>query len=205
MLLIIDNYDSFTYNLYQYIGEIYPDIVVKRNDEINIQTIEKIKPKYIVISPGPGYPEAAGISVEAIKQFSSKIPILGICLGHQAICIAMGGNVGLADAIVHGKQSKIYNNGKGIFKCLPKSFNVVRYHSLCAKWENFPECLEVQAVTEDNTIMAFKHKEYHTYGLQFHPESILSEYGKELLRNFLDISYPHHEKSNCFYRERMKV
>ncbi|QNU66115.1 aminodeoxychorismate/anthranilate synthase component II [Ruminiclostridium herbifermentans] len=205
MLLIIDNYDSFTYNLYQYIGEVYPDIVVKRNDEITIQDIYEMKPMYIVISPGPGYPEAAGISVEVIKQFSGKIPILGICLGHQAICIAMGGIVGSADAIVHGKQSRIYNDGEGIFKYLPKSFNVVRYHSLCAKWENFPKCLEVQAVTEDNTIMAFRHRKHHTYGLQFHPESILSEYGKELLMNFLDISYPHYEKLNCSYRERVKV
>lgn len=205
MLLIIDNYDSFTYNLYQYIGEVYPDIVVKRNDEITIQDIEEMKPTYIVISPGPGYPEAAGISVSAIKQFSGKIPILGICLGHQAICIAMGGKVGPANTIVHGKQSEIHNNGEGIFKYVPQSFNVVRYHSLCAKLESFPKCLEVQAVTEDNTIMALRHKEHHTYGLQFHPESILSEYGKELLRNFLDIASQDYEQSNYFNRERVKV
>ncbi len=187
MVLMIDNYDSFTYNLYQYIGEITSNITVYRNDKITIGDIIRLKPKCIIISPGPGRPEQAGIIIDVIKQFNGFIPILGICLGHQAIGFAMGGTIDLAPEVVHGKQSTIFNDRKGIFKNLSQSFKVVRYHSLCIKKENLPSCLEVQAYTEDGIIMAIRHKKFLTFGIQFHPESILSEYGKEILKNFFDM------------------
>ena len=192
MVLLIDNYDSFTYNLYQYIGEITPDIVVYRNDELTTYDIEKLNPKCIIISPGPGRPEQAGIITQVIKTFNGIIPILGICLGHQAIGSALGGVVDLAPEVVHGKQSTIITDQKGIFNNIPKRFRVVRYHSLCLKIEGLPPCLEVQAYTEDGIIMGIRHKEFLTVGIQFHPESILSEHGKELLKNFLDSAYITH-------------
>lgn len=187
MLLMIDNYDSFTYNLYQYIGELYPNIIVKRNNQININEIKAIHPDYIVISPGPGHPEDAGIIIDVIKHFSGIIPILGVCLGHQAIGLAMGGKVGLAKKVVHGKQSIIRHSGGSIFRNIPSSFKAVRYHSLCVEKEGFPECLEIEACTADGTIMALRHKQHLTYGVQYHPESILTEYGKVLLRNFIEV------------------
>jgi anthranilate synthase/aminodeoxychorismate synthase-like glutamine amidotransferase len=187
MILLIDNYDSFTYNLYQYIGEITPNIVVYRNNALTCATIEKLKPTCIIISPGPGRPEQAGIILNIVKQFNGIIPILGICLGHQAIGLAMGGVIDLAPDVVHGKQSVIINDERGIFNNIPKRFMAVRYHSLCIKLENLPYCLEIQAYAEDGTIMGIRHKEFLTVGIQFHPESILSEYGKEILKNFLDM------------------
>ncbi|MCX7920912.1 MAG: aminodeoxychorismate/anthranilate synthase component II [Clostridia bacterium] len=188
MIYLIDNYDSFTYNLYQYIGEINQHITVKRNDEITLKQIRELAPSHIIISPGPGHPSQAGISVELIREFMGKIPILGICLGHQAIGLALGGTVNLARDIVHGKQSKVYHNGKGIFRGVPSPFQSVRYHSLAVMREGLPECLNIQAYTEDDTIMALEHKHYPVFGLQFHPESILSEYGKVLISNFLNIN-----------------
>ncbi|OPX45149.1 aminodeoxychorismate/anthranilate synthase component 2 [Ruminiclostridium hungatei] len=185
MICLIDNYDSFTYNLYQYIGEFDPDIVVRRNDEITIEEIERISPDRIILSPGPGHPSQAGITVELILEFAHRIPILGICLGHQAIGLAMGGTVDSANSIVHGKQSNIYHEGEGLFKNIPSPFQAVRYHSLAVMKDDFPDSLEIHGYTDDGTIMALKHKEYPLYGLQFHPESILSDYGKELLKNFL--------------------
>lgn len=204
MLLLIDNYDSFTYNLYQYIGEMTPDIVVKRNDEITVEEIERMNPHSIVISPGPGHPADAGVTVRAIQILSGRIPILGICLGHQAIGLAFGGKIGQAKQIVHGKQSIVYNHGTGIFKNVPSSFKVVRYHSLCIKDDGFPECLELQAFTEDGTLMGIKHKVHPTFGLQFHPESILSEYGKVLLKNFLEMA-EEYRMSNYLLKERLWV
>ena len=187
LILLIDNYDSFTYNLYQYIGEINPQILVKRNDEISVEDIEEINPSHIIISPGPGHPLDAGIIIEVIKKMKGKVPILGICLGHQAIGVAMGGKVSNAEEIVHGKQSTITNTGKNIFKGLPETFKVVRYHSLAIMPETLPASLEVEAYSESGIIMAISHKEYPIYGVQFHPESIQSEYGKEIIRNFLEM------------------
>ena len=188
MIYLIDNYDSFTYNLYQYIGEINQHITVKRNDEITLKQIRETAPSHIIISPGPGHPSQAGISVELILEFMGKIPILGICLGHQAIGLALGGTVNLAKDVVHGKQSTVYHNGKGIFTGVPSPFQAVRYHSLAVVREGLPDCLKIQAYTEDDTIMALEHKHYPVFGLQFHPESILSEYGKVLISNFLNIN-----------------
>ncbi|WP_069998355.1 anthranilate synthase component II [Cellulosilyticum sp. I15G10I2] len=186
MVLLIDNYDSFTYNLYQYIGEIRTDITVYRNDQLTLEAIENLKPDCIIISPGPGRPEQAGLIIAIIKKFNGVIPILGICLGHQAIGLAMGGHIDLAPDVVHGKQSVVITDQKGIFNNIPKKFKVVRYHSLCLRHENLPDCLEVQAYTTDGIIMGIRHKVFLTVGVQFHPESILSEYGKELLKNFFD-------------------
>lgn len=186
MILMIDNYDSFTYNLYQYFGEIYSDIKVVRNDCITIEEIEKLSPEAIVISPGPGYPKDAGISVDVIKHFSGKLPILGICLGHQSICEAFGGKIVKADELMHGKSSKIsIDNSSPIFKDLPKDIEAARYHSLIAEHASLPECLEATAFDSAGQIMAVQHKEHPTYGLQFHPESILTADGKIMIRNFL--------------------
>jgi anthranilate synthase component 2 len=183
--MIIDNYDSFTYNLYQYVGEQYEDILVVRNDEITIEEIKKMKPEGIILSPGPGRPEAAGICVELVKELAGEIPILGICLGHQAIGYAFGGNIVRASEIKHGKFSYITNDGKGLFKNLQNSLKVMRYHSLIVEKSTLPKELVVTAETEDGTIMAMKHKEYPVFGLQFHPESILTEQGKIMIKNFL--------------------
>ena len=186
MILLIDNYDSFTYNLYQYIGEIYEDIIVVRNDEITIEQIEDLKPEAIVISPGPGFPKTAGISIEAVKYFANKIPILGVCLGHQAICEAFDGKVIHAKTLVHGKTSEIaIDTSSPLFKGLPNKITVARYHSLIVDISKFPSCLTMTAKTMDGEIMAFEHKEYSVFGVQFHPESILTKFGKKIIRNFI--------------------
>lgn len=186
MILMIDNYDSFTYNLYQYFGEIYSDIKVVRNDCITIEEIEKLSPEAIVISPGPGYPKDAGISVNVIKHFSGRLPILGICLGHQSICEAFGGKIVKADELMHGKSSKVsIDNSSPLFKDLPKDIEAARYHSLIAEHSSLPECLEATAFDSAGQIMAVQHKEHPTYGLQFHPESVLTADGKIIIRNFL--------------------
>lgn len=185
MILMIDNYDSFTYNLYQYVGEIYKDIKVVRNDAVTIENIGKMDLEGIIISPGPGTPEEAGISIEVIKEFSGIVPILGICLGHQSIAAACGGKVVRADKIMHGKTSIINHNGKDIFEGIKNNLKVMRYHSLIAKKETLPEVLEVTAETADGVIMGIKHKEFKVYGLQFHPESYFTECGREIIKNFL--------------------
>lgn len=186
MILLIDNYDSFTYNLYQYIGEIYEDIKVFRNDKISLDEIERLNPEGIILSPGPGIPENAGICIEVVKKFGGKIPILGICLGHQAIGCAYGGKVVRANNIMHGKTSEISIVPNKLFKNLENSINVMRYHSLIIEKGTLPEELEVTAESlDDREIMAVKHREYEVYGLQFHPESILTEKGKQIIKNFL--------------------
>lgn len=187
MILMIDNYDSFTYNLVQYLGELGQDVRVYRNDALSIKDIKKLNPDKIVISPGPGRPEDAGITCEVIREFSGKIPILGVCLGHQAIGYAFGGKIVGAKKLMHGKTSKIYHNKKGIFKNIPNPFLATRYHSLIVDKKNLPECLEIIASTKENEIMGLKHKEYPLWGVQFHPESILTKSGKQLLDNFIKI------------------
>ena len=186
MILLIDNYDSFTYNLYQYIGEIYEPVKVIRNDEITIEEIEALAPDAIVISPGPGYPKSAGISIDAVRHFAGKIPILGICLGHQAIGEAFGGDIILAREPVHGKTATItVDTSVPIFAGVPERLTVARYHSLIINDATLPEELEVIAKTDDGEIMAVAHREYPVYGLQFHPESIMTKHGKRILRNFI--------------------
>ncbi len=187
MLLMIDNYDSFTYNLVQYLGELGEDIRVFRNDKITIPEIEKLNPERIVISPGPCTPKEAGISIDVIKHFAGKIPILGVCLGHQAIGAAYGGEIINAPRLMHGKISIIHHDGKTIFADLPNPFEATRYHSLIIKRETLPDCLEITAWTDINEIMGVRHKEYIVEGVQFHPESILTKVGKDLLRNFLKL------------------
>ncbi|MDR1554888.1 MAG: aminodeoxychorismate/anthranilate synthase component II [Campylobacteraceae bacterium] len=188
MILLIDNYDSFSYNLYQLIGEMNPHIKVIRNDELDIKEIEDLKPKNIILSPGPGRPEDAGICMEAVKYFAPKIPILGVCLGHQAICEVFGAPVIYAKNLMHGKQSiiKIDTDNK-LFKSLPSEILVARYHSLAADNLKIPPVLKVIGQTKDGEIMAVKHQEYETYGVQFHPESILTPQGGKILENFLKI------------------
>jgi anthranilate synthase component II len=185
MILMIDNYDSFTYNLVQYFGELGADMRVFRNDKITISRIAALKPEKIVISPGPGRPEDAGISCEAIRAFAGKIPILGVCLGHQAIGYVYGGSIVGAKKLMHGKTSMIYHNGKTIFKGIPDPFEATRYHSLLVERKTLPECLEITARTKENEIMGLKHKKYPLWGVQFHPESILTKSGKDILANFL--------------------
>lgn len=185
MILVIDNYDSFTYNLVQYLGELDQSLEVRRNDEISISEIEAMKPSRIVISPGPGVPRDAGISIELIRKFSGKIPILGVCLGHQAIGEAFGGEVVRAPRLMHGKTSPVHHDGKTIFKGLPNPFEATRYHSLIIRRETLPDCLEISAETSEKEIMGVRHKEYPVEGVQFHPESILTKCGKDLLSNFL--------------------
>jgi para-aminobenzoate synthetase component 2 len=187
MLLMIDNYDSFTYNLVQYLGELGEDIKVFRNDKITINDIGRLKPERIVISPGPCTPKEAGISVELIKHFSDKIPILGVCLGHQAIGAAFGGDIVRAPRLMHGKTSMINHDGRTIFEGLPNPFEATRYHSLVIKKETLPACLEITAWTDIGEIMGVRHKEFIVEGVQFHPESILTKVGKDLLRNFLKL------------------
>lgn len=191
MLLMIDNYDSFTYNLVQYFGELGADVVVHRNDQITVNEIEKLDPKYIVISPGPCTPNEAGVSIDTIKHFTAKKPILGVCLGHQSIGQAFGGNIVHANAIMHGKTSMIYHSDVGVFKGISNPFEATRYHSLVIEKETIPECLEVTAWTENENgdideIMGVRHKQFPIEGMQFHPESILTEPGHQLLRNFLE-------------------
>ena len=188
MLLMIDNYDSFTYNLVQYLGELGEEIIVFRNDKITIQEIKRLKPEKIVISPGPGVPGKAGISLETIRSFAGKIPILGVCLGHQAIGEAFGGRVIRASRLMHGKTSFICHDGKTLYQRLPNPFEATRYHSLLVEWKNLPDCLEVSAWTEEKEIMGIRHKQYQIEGIQFHPESILTREGKKLLKNFLNLT-----------------
>ena len=186
MLLMIDNYDSFTYNLVQYLAEIGQEVEVVRNDKISIEEINKLNPRYIVISPGPCTPNEAGISLELIEAFKGKIPILGVCLGHQSIGQAFGGKIVHAQTIMHGKTSKISHNNKGVFRGIKNPFIATRYHSLVIEKQTLPNCFDITAWTDDNEIMGIKHKELAIEGVQFHPESILSEYGHDLLKNFLD-------------------
>lgn len=188
MLLVIDNYDSFTYNLVQYFGELGAEMKVIRNDQITIAEIEELAPTHLCVSPGPCTPNEAGISLEVIKHFAGKIPILGVCLGHQSIGQVFGGEVVRADSLMHGKTSDIHHTGKSIFTGLMSPLTATRYHSLIVKRETLPECLEITAETEDGVIMGFQHKEYCIHGVQFHPESILTEHGKDMLRNFLAFS-----------------
>jgi anthranilate synthase component 2 len=185
MLLIIDNYDSFTYNLYQAIATDYEDVKVVRNDQITLEEIEKLNPKGIVITPGPGRPESAGICIEAIRKFGPKVPILGVCLGHQAIGLAFGAEINRSADIMHGKDSLIFHNRKHLFKGMPLPFKAGRYHSLLV--EKLPTELVVDAETPDGLIMAMHHKEYPVYGVQFHPESILTPEGKKIIQNFLEM------------------
>ena len=186
MLLMIDNYDSFTYNIVQYFGELGEDVRVYRNDEITIEQIEALNPDRICISPGPKAPAQAGISVEVLKHFAGKKPILGVCLGHQAIGEAFGGKVIRAKQVMHGKTSLIAHTGVGVFTGFPSPFTVIRYHSLAIERASLPSCLEVTAWTDDGEIMGVRHREYDIEGVQFHPESILSEHGHALLKNFLE-------------------
>lgn len=190
MLLMIDNYDSFTYNLVQYFGELAQEVGVYRNDQITLDDIAKLKPEYIVISPGPCTPTEAGISVATIKKFAGQIPILGVCLGHQSIGQAFGGKIVRANAIMHGKTSMIYHNDHGVFTGLRNPFEATRYHSLVIEKQSVPDCLEVTAWTQNDQggldeIMGVRHKQFAIEGVQFHPESILTEFGRDLLRNFL--------------------
>lgn len=187
MLLMIDNYDSFTYNLVQYFGELGQELRVYRNDKITIPDIEAMRPERIVISPGPCTPKEAGISVDVIRYFTGRIPILGVCLGHQSIGEAFGGEVIRAPYLMHGKTSLIYHDGKTIFAGLPNPFEATRYHSLIIRRETLPPVLEISAWTEDGIIMGVRHKEHNVEGVQFHPESILTAVGKDLLRNFLNL------------------
>jgi len=187
MLLMIDNYDSFTYNLVQHLGELGENIKVFRNDRVTIKDIEELKPERIVISPGPCTPKEAGVSVDVIKYFAGKIPILGVCLGHQAIGAAFGGDIIRAPRLMHGKTSMIHHDGKTIFEGLPNPFEATRYHSLIIKKETMPSCLEITAWTDQDEIMGVRHKEFIVEGVQFHPESILTKVGKDLLENFLKL------------------
>lgn len=189
MLLMIDNYDSFTYNIVQYFGQLGENVQVHRNDRISLAEIEALKPDRLVISPGPCSPEEAGISVSAIKHFAGKIPILGVCLGHQSIGFAFGGTVLRSASLMHGKTSPIHHNGKELFAGLPNPFMATRYHSLVVDRPTLPDCLEVTAWVENGEIMGLRHKELPIWGVQFHPESILTESGMDLLKNFLAISH----------------
>lgn len=185
MILVIDNYDSFTYNLVQHLGELGEEIVVRRNDEIDLDGIVELKPDHILISPGPRTPTEAGISLALLERFKGEIPIFGVCLGHQAIGQAFGGDVVRADQLMHGKTSAITHDGKTVFEGLPSPFTATRYHSLVVKRDTLPDCLEISAETVDGEIMGLRHKEYAVEGVQFHPESIMTEHGLQLLRNFL--------------------
>ena len=188
MILMIDNYDSFTYNLFQYMGELGADIHVERNDCISISEIESLKPKKIVISSGPCTPAKAGISVEVIKKFAGKVPVLGVCLGHQSVGAAFGGEIIKAGKLMHGKTSEVRHDGKTLFKNLPNPFTATRYHSLVLNRKTLPDCFEITAESEDNEIMGIRHKDLSVEGVQFHPESILTPNGKDLLKNFIENS-----------------
>jgi anthranilate synthase component 2 len=185
MLLMIDNYDSFTYNLVQYFSELGQEVVVERNDKISLKEIKNLNPEFLVLSPGPCTPNEAGISLEIVSNFKGKIPILGVCLGHQSIGQAFGGKITHAKTIMHGKTSDIHHTNKGVFKGLSNPFTATRYHSLVIERESLPDCFEITAWTDDEEIMGIRHKELYIEGVQFHPESILSEYGHDLLRNFI--------------------
>lgn len=185
MIFLLDNYDSFTYNLLHYLGELGKEVVVKRNDALSASDVLAMKPEAIVISPGPGTPEASGICLELVKQAAGKVPLLGVCLGHQAIGQAFGGKVVRAPQPMHGKISAVRHDGKSVFKGLPSPFNATRYHSLIVEKASLPDSLEITAETEDGIIMGLKHKQFNIHGVQFHPESIASEHGHELLKNFI--------------------
>ena len=186
MILLIDNYDSFSYNLFQMVGEISPDIKVIRNDEMSVEEIKSLAPAKIIISPGPGRPEDAGVIIDVVKELGQSIPILGVCLGHQAICMAFGATVTYAKELMHGKDSLTYiDTDSTIFSGLPNKSKVARYHSLAASEDTIPTELKVVAKTDDGEVMAVEHRHYPIYGVQFHPESIMTEYGKEMLRNFI--------------------
>jgi len=187
MLLMLDNYDSFTYNLVQYFGELGEDVRVLRNDQTTVAEIEALAPDRICVSPGPCSPAEAGISIELIQHFAGKKPILGVCLGHQAIGAAFGGKIIRAKQIMHGKVSSITHAGTDVFKGLPSPYTVTRYHSLAIERESLPDCLEITAQTDDGEIMGVRHKTLQIYGVQFHPESVLSEHGHSLLKNFLEV------------------
>ena len=183
-VLLIDNYDSFTYNLAQFLGELGAEVLVRRNDEITLQGIEALNPSAIVISPGPGTPAEGGISLDVIRELGPRTPILGVCLGHQCIGAALGGTVSRAPRLMHGKSSPVYHNRRGIFNGVPSPFNAARYHSLIVE-EPLPEGLDVTAFTSEGEVMALQHREYPLFGVQFHPESVLTDHGKTILRNFL--------------------
>ena len=189
MLLLIDNYDSFTYNLFQYLSELGEEVMVVRNDKTSLEEIDGMEPQRIVISPGPSTPLRAGISNEVIKYFGSRLPILGVCLGHQCIGYSYGATIGRAKQIMHGKSSLIHHSNQGVLTGLPNPFPAIRYHSLVVKREGLPDCLEVTAWTDDGTIMGLRHRQYPLEGIQFHPESFMTEVGKDVLRNFLQLSY----------------
>jgi anthranilate synthase component 2 len=186
MLLVIDNYDSFTYNLVQYFGELGEDVQVFRNDEITLEGVERLQPARIVVSPGPCTPNEAGISVPAIRHFAGKVPILGVCLGHQSIGQAFGGKIIHAKQVMHGKTSGIHHKNRGVFSGLPEGFQATRYHSLIIERDSMPDCLEITAWTDDGEIMGVRHKSLAVEGVQFHPESILTEHGHAMLKNFLE-------------------
>ncbi|UTR12468.1 aminodeoxychorismate/anthranilate synthase component II [Evansella sp. LMS18] len=186
MILMIDNYDSFTYNLVQYLGEMGEELIVKRNDQITIEEIEALNPKFIMVSPGPCTPNEAGISLEVIEHFAGRIPILGVCLGHQSIAQVFGGDVVRAERLMHGKTSEIHHDGKTVFANVDQPFTATRYHSLIVKRETLPDCFDISAETEEGEIMAIRHRTLPVEGLQFHPESIMTGTGKLLLRNFID-------------------
>ncbi|NMH67721.1 aminodeoxychorismate/anthranilate synthase component II [Bacillus sp. RO3] len=185
MILMIDNYDSFTYNLVQFLGELGEELLVKRNDEITVDEIEALSPDYLMISPGPCSPNEAGVSMEAIRTFAGKIPIFGVCLGHQSIAQVFGGDVIRAERLMHGKVSPMLHDGKTIFEGMPNPFDATRYHSLIVKRETLPGCFDISAETKEGEIMAIRHKHLPIEGVQFHPESIMTEQGKQLLLNFL--------------------
>ncbi|MFC4182027.1 aminodeoxychorismate/anthranilate synthase component II [Saccharococcus thermophilus] len=186
MIIMIDNYDSFTYNLVQYLGVLGEELIVKRNDEVTIKEIEKLNPDFLMISPGPCTPNEAGISLEAIAYFAGKIPIFGVCLGHQAIAQVFGGKIVRADRLMHGKTSQVFHDGKTIFSGIPSPFTATRYHSLIVEKETLPDCFEISAWTEENEIMAIRHKTLPVEGVQFHPESIMTSHGMQLLKNFIE-------------------
>ncbi|WP_342599649.1 aminodeoxychorismate/anthranilate synthase component II [Psychrobacillus sp. FSL H8-0483] len=186
MILMIDNYDSFTYNLVQYIGELGVEVKVTRNDELTIDVIEQLAPQVIVVSPGPCTPNEAGISLEVITHFAGKIPIFGVCLGHQSIGQAFGGKVIRAERLMHGKTSPVFHDGKGVNANMPNPFQATRYHSLLVEKESLPDCLEVTSWTEEGEIMGLRHKEFAVEGVQYHPESIMTEEGKKIIANFIE-------------------
>lgn len=190
MIVIIDNYDSFTYNIVQTLGGMGASLVVFRNDEVDIAAIENLRPDRLLISPGPCTPQQAGISIAAIRYFSDKIPVLGVCLGHQSMGEAFGGSTVRAGRLMHGKTSPIFHDGKGVFAGLPNPFDAMRYHSLIVSEENLPDCLEVTARTDQGELMGVRHKQFPVEGVQFHPESIMTPDGVTLLRNFIDPAYP---------------
>ncbi len=188
MVLVIDNYDSFTYNLVQYLGELNADLEVRRNDQITFEEVEAMSPSRILISPGPCSPKESGLSNDIIRRFSGKVPLAGVCLGHQCISHVFGAEVVVHDRIMHGKTSPIHHNGKDLFEGLPDPFDATRYHSLIVKKESLPDCLEVTAETDQGEIMGVRHKDLPVWGVQFHPESILTQSGKHLIRNFLSLN-----------------